>query len=321
MSPRHKRSEFTPPVLEVIETTRTQFKTAGLARLTIVSYERDFRVFVAWCKAAGREALPASADTVETYVTDLIGRGRKITTMERHVIGIQHTHRQAGYASPCGAGLRELLSGARRTLHEVPAQKEAVRLEDLKRMVAATGSDTPMGARDCALLLFGFASALRRSNLARLHPEDLTFTAKGILVHIDHEKQDRNGKGRRQLAVPFGQNEATCPVRAIRRWLDMRGGGPGALFCQVFHGLPNGRPILGNRIGQIVQESAARIGLDRKKYGAHSLRAGMATEALERGVNEVAIAQQTGHKSLDTLRLYFRSRDLFRGHACANLGL
>ena len=61
--------------------------------------------------------------------------------------------------------------------------------------------------------------------------------------------------------------------------------------------------------------------LPRLQYGAHSLRAGFVTEALECGVNEIAIARQTGHASLDTLRLYMRSRDPFKGNAAALVGL
>ncbi len=40
-------------------------------------------------------------------------------------------------------------------------------------MVATIGSSTPIAARNSAVLLFGFASALRRSSLARLRLADL----------------------------------------------------------------------------------------------------------------------------------------------------
>jgi len=138
-----------------------RYKTADLAPRTIASYQSDFRTFQAWCQAAGRVALPASADTVELYVTDLIGRGRKITTAERHAMGIKHAHREAGQASPCGAGFGELLAGARRTLCQMPAQKEAIGLADLKAMVKATGGGSPIALRDSALLLFGLAQTTR----------------------------------------------------------------------------------------------------------------------------------------------------------------
>jgi len=70
-----------------------------------------------------------------------------------------------------------------------------------------------------------------------------------------------------------------------------------------------------------VKRSVKSIGLNPALYGGHSLRAGFVTEAVEREVNLLAIAETTGHKSLKTLRRYFRPRDPFKGNACAQLGL
>jgi len=89
----------------------------------------------------------------------------------------------------------------------------------------------------------------------------------------------------------------------------------------VLRGHPNGKPLLANRITQIVQDAVRGIGLDARLYGAHSLRAGFVTEALEKGANEIAIARHTGHRDLTTLRRYFRGKSLFKGNAGAALGL
>jgi integrase len=318
-SPRHVAEEFAEFDMALAETERARFKGGGLAPLTILSYERDLRVFTAWCAAAHRCPLPATPETVELYAADMLRRGRKVTTLERHIVAIQRDHLIAGQVGPCGAELRSLLSGARRILCQRPNQKTALRVVDLRAMVTAIGCSTPIGARNSALLLFGFASALRRSSLARLNLEDLDFRPRGILVRIYREKQDRVGLGR-ELAVPRGKHSITCPVRALKRWIRWRGDDDGPVFQRVVNGRPNGKPILGNRICQIIQESAELVGL-QGTFGAHSLRSGLATEALENGCNEIAIAQQTGHASLESLRIYFRSRDLFRGNVCARLGL
>lgn len=304
----------------MIEAERSKYKNAALARHTVLSYERDWRVFCAWCAAAGRQALPATPETVELYVSDLLLRGRKVTTLERHASGIQYQHRVAGHEGPCGPELRALLCGARRVLCQQPTQKEAITVEDLRKMVRAIGTKTPIAARNTALLLFGFASALRRSTLAGLRLDQLTFGRLGIEAWIEHEKQDREGHGRK-LAVPYGKHKRTCPVLAVERWIEYRGAGPGPLFQGVMGGHVTGKGILPNRIGQIVQESAALIGLDRRLYGAHSMRAGCVSEALANGASTILLARQTGHASIDTLRLYERSRDLFRGNAAEFLGL
>jgi integrase len=170
------------------------------------------------------------------------------------------------------------------------------------------------------LLIFGYATALRRSTLAQLRVEDIQFTRDGFMVRARNEKQDRKGDGR-LIAVPFGKRATTCPVKILRHWLQVRGPEPGALFCCVMRQCPTGKHLHGNRIAQIVQEAVAAIGLDPRQYGAHSMRAGFVSEALANGASQIMVARQTGHASIETLRIYERGRNLFRGNAAGMVGL
>ena len=80
-------------------------------------------------------------------------------------------------------------------------------------------------------------------------------------------------------------------------------------------------PLQPERVCQILQAAVARIGLDPRLYGSHSLRAGFVTQAGECGVGELLIASQTGHRDMATLRRYFRRRDVFHANASAMIGL
>jgi integrase len=55
----------------------------------------------------------------------------------------------------------------------------------------------------------------------------------------------------------------------------------------------------------------ASIGRNPEDFGAHSLRAGMITEALEHGASEAAIMKRTGQKSSSTVQRYFRPASAF----------
>jgi integrase len=66
-SPRHAHVQFTKPDLVLAEAERLKFKNARLALSTTLSYERDWRVFTAWCQAAQLWCLPATTETVELY--------------------------------------------------------------------------------------------------------------------------------------------------------------------------------------------------------------------------------------------------------------
>lgn len=319
-SPRHAPARFKSPDFAQLDDLRATYKSMNLMPRTVASYAADVRVFTAWCAAAKLDALPATENTLELYLTDLLQHGRKLTTLERHCFAIQGKHRAAGYSSPYGAGAKKLLIGARRRLAQLPDQKAALETRDLRAILRKIGSRTAICARNSALLVFGFATALRRASLACLRREDVQFTRDGFTVDVRHEKQDRKGNVRR-VAVPFGKRLLTCPVKVLRRWLHWRGDDQGALFCRCLNGIPDRIGIKGNRIAQIVQESVTLIGLDRRHYAAHSLRAGFASEALSRGVNELAVVKQTGHASLNTLRIYDRTRNLFIGNAAGMVGL
>jgi integrase len=70
------------------------------------------------------------------------------------------------------------------------------------------GTDRP-GARDRALLLLGFAGALRRSELVALDIEHVTWMRNGLKLLIERSKTDAEGEGA-EIAIPGGQADETC---------------------------------------------------------------------------------------------------------------
>ena len=62
-------------------------------------------------------------------------------------------------------------------------------------MVDLIDITTQQGRRDWALLLLGFAAALRRSELVALDVADLKFVNQGLLVTIVSSKTDQESHG------------------------------------------------------------------------------------------------------------------------------
>ena len=181
--------------------------------------------------------------------------------------------------------------------------------------------DRLIACRDRALLLLGFAGAMRRSELVGLDVADVVETADGLVVTIRRSKTDQEGQGRK-IGIPYGSKLATCPVRSLRAWRARAKIKEGSLFRQVNrHGkVLEGR--LGDRtVALVVKRAVAATGVDAASYAGHSLRAGLATAAAMAGVSERVIQGQTGHKSLPILRRYIREGSLFRENAAAEVGL
>jgi integrase len=170
-------------------------------------------------------------------------------------------------------------------------------------------------------LLLGFAGAFRRSELALLETSEVRETEEGLVVRVSRSKTDQEARGR-EVAIPYGSDPGTCPVRASRAWIEAAGLQGGPLFRRIDrHAHLNARALHKDSIGQIVKRAARAAGLDPKLYAGHSLRAGFCTQAYMNGAREFDIMRQTGHRSLETLRKYIRGRGLFRDNAATKLGL
>jgi site-specific recombinase XerD len=68
-------------------------------------------------------------------------------------------------------------------------------------------------------------------------------------------------------------------------------------------------------VADIVKAHARRAGLDPKQFAGHSLRSGFLTSAAARGASIFKMADQSRHKSMNTLRGYVRDAEIFKDHA------
>jgi integrase len=307
-------------LLEILENAQGFLKTS-VADSTKDIYARDWKGFVRWCDGLGLPHLPSSPDVVACYFTSLAMKDFRITTIRRHCAAIAAVHREAGYPAPTShPAIKELLRGITRQIGSPAKPVDALLSEDIKRMAAAL-PDTFMGARDKALILIGFAGAFRRSEIVGLNVDDVSNRNEGIVVLLKRSKTDQAGEGR-WVGIPYGKNPDTCPVTALRRWLEISGLGEGA----IFRGLDKHNHLVSDRlscrsVGNVIKRAAKAAGLDPEKYSGHSLRSGHCTQASRAGIAEHIIAQQTGHRSLTSLKRYIRLGRIFEENSADALDL
>jgi integrase len=225
--------------------------------------------------------------------------------LRRRITGIRSAHRRLGLIPPAAEGARKMIHELARRGQGTARPKRAVTLDELGRMVRGC-DDSDVGLRDRALLLVGFASGLRRSELVALDVEDVRFDRRGIELRIRRSKTDQEGQGR-VVAVFQGKRPATCPVRALRLWMRRCCGVTGALWIG-FRG-PECRPagrLSAQGVREIVRKRASGVGICCDELGAHSLRAGCVTAAIEGGASLPAVMERTGHRSVGMLARYYR---------------
>jgi integrase len=286
----------------------------GRAPNTEHGYASDWRVFTKWCFDSGRDALPCTAETLRIFALYELDRlDRRVTTVRRHLASIIDVHRRKGLPEPSTAEARRVIGNVRRERREQPKGKLALEPPDLVRVAELCDPTSNSGMRDRAVVVLGFATALRRSELARVQLNDVTFEPQGIRVRIPYSKTDQDGIGD-VIDVWPGQRESTDPVRVLKAWIAKRGTWEGPLFCPVIQEQVRKKGITGESITNVMKRVCARAGLDPAGYAAHSLRAGAVTASSDIGREDGEIAKKLSrHRNVAMIRIYNRGRRAFAG--------
>lgn len=283
------------------------------------AYQMELSRFASWCAEAGRVALPATPETVTGYITHLTltpssktGRPLAPSSIERALAAIRTAHEMAGAHKPETKGARKVLSGYRERLalakdDAARARKAAPAVPDaLRAMLATLDRSTLAGKRDAVLLLLGYATAARISELAALDIADVAETEDGLLVTIYRRKI----KKFTESAVPYGKDPVTCPVRAVRALaaaMADEGRTSGPLLVRIDrhgyiappltrHGRPIGDPagrMSTDAIADVIGRAADDAGLTGQ-WSGHSLRRGFATAARRAGASLERIGRHGG---------------------------
>jgi site-specific recombinase XerD len=178
-------------LVELEERARSYARSSKAAN-TLRAYESDLRHFGAWCEGRGLGAFPAEAETVALYLVDHAER-LAVSTLRRRLAAISEAHQAARFENPTiDPAVRVTWTGIRRTHGKAPDAKEAAVTEVVAAMVGPLG-DRLLDVRDRAILLLGFAGALRRSQLSALDVADVVETGEGLRISVGRSKPRSTG--------------------------------------------------------------------------------------------------------------------------------
>lgn len=265
-------------------------------------YAFAWRRWVSWCAGRGIAPFPAEPAAVCAYLTECAEQGLSLATIDSACSAIGHQHRSHGAVDPVDHdAVRRVRRGLRRIIGRAPRRPtRPLTVADVRQIVTAIDRTTDRGVRDTALLLLGFAGALRRSELAALTLADLEPKPGGLLLHLRRSKTDQEARGQ-VVGIAHGRHALTDPIAALDAWLDLRGVAAGPVFTSLRQGGPALRPLSGNAVSALVKERALAAGLSSGRISGHSLRAGHATSAALGGIGIDRIAAQTRHRRIDIL--------------------
>ena len=174
---------------------------------------------------------------------------------------------------------------------------KAISVDEVTRILEATGTDTATGMRDRALLEFLYSTGARISEAVGLDVDDISLQeaeAGPAIVRLF-------GKGSKERLVPLGSYGARALdaylVRA-RPLLAVKGKGTPALFLNA-----RGGRISRQSAWTILKAAAEKANIT-KDVSPHTLRHSFATHLLEGGADVRVVQELLGHASVTTTQVY-----------------
>ena len=236
--------------------------------------------------------------TVSLYLIHLSQTYSSNSKIEEAVCAISWAHNIAGYDNPCLSTLvKSCKEGAIRETSRPVQKKEPLLPEHLLLLTEKYGksSNCLSDIRLLTLCLLGFAGFLRFSEIVNIRRSHITFHSDHVSLFIARSKTDKYNQGSHVCIAKTGTQ--TCPVNMLSRYLQMAGiisTSDEYIFRQItFLKKSNSyklrdvtKPLSYTRAREIILASLEGIGLDKSKFGIHSLRRGGATAACAAGISD-----------------------------------
>lgn len=185
----------------------------------------------------------------------------------------------------------DLAVGVERVRGERLPRGRALTPSELRALFAGCDPHIAGGARDAALLALLYGAGLRRAEAAALD-----------IAHVDPSGAIRVlGKGNRERLV----HATGGALRALERWLAVRGAEPGPLFVPLARG---GRPkrsrLSDHGIFLILRRLAAAAQV--AAFSPHDCRRTFISDLLDLGVDIATVQRMAGHRDVTTTARYDR---------------
>jgi hypothetical protein len=275
-------------------------------RLAAEELFMDFAIWLAVCRPSGR---PISVRTIKKYLSQV--RAWHLRTFRTHLCG------DLDYKQ-----LADMLKGVCRHVKQPPKLRRwGVRTQDLAeaiRRYLSSGSVEDENWR--AALEVAFCGLLRGAEVSLQDGEEFDpgrhLTRADVKFRTDSDgrvyavirmrpAKGKPGQGKSVPLILGGGGSMLDPVRALRRLFAMDPVAPEDEATTPLFRRASGAAIRVAETRDVVKALMALLGLDARRFGAHSLRIGGASAALAAGLSPAAI-RAAGRWASDVYELYCR---------------
>ena len=297
------------PVLQAFFTERliAQRQVSGH---TVAAYRDTFRLLLAFAhERTGTAPCDLRLDDLDAALTGAFlehlrrDRGNSARTRNARLSAIHSLFGYAALRHPEHAALIQ------RVLAIPPARSgkataSLLTRQETEALLAAPDRTGWTGRRDHALLALAAQTGLRVSELTALTRAD---------VHLGPGPHVRcTGKGRKERCTPV----TTQVARALRAWLDERGGGPDSPVFPTSRGQPLSRDAVELPVARHAKTAQATCPAPRSKtVSPHVLRHTAAMALLHAGTDITVTAPWPGHEHAETAQIYIHADQAIKQRA------
>lgn len=271
----------------------------GLAKNTLAAYRRDLERYLQFLEKRGIErAKKVQRADVTDFAQDIRdgadgGSPLSARSAARTVVAVRGLHKfwvlegtttqnPASEVQPPSVGQR------------LP---KSLSVDEVRRILEATESDTPAGLRDRALLEFLYSTGARITEAISLDVDD---------IFVDQQLSGPGmvrvrGKGSKERIVPMGRFAVEALENYLvrtRPLLVAKGKGTPALFLNL-----RGGRLSRQSAWTIIQHAAERAQIG-KEVSPHTMRHSFATHLLQGGADVRVVQELLGHASVTTTQVY-----------------
>ena len=286
------------PALKLLARSLPDCIEHSKAKNTQVKYYRGFARWRSWpSKFTEVNVLPACSIYIALFGFKLFQDNVSCHIIDEVYYGIKWVHVISGYKNPCNSPIViNILEAAKRLLSVPVKKKEPVTPEIMQSLFQRFGGSdaTHSDLRLLTLCTLGYAGFLRFSELATLRRCDFVFDTSYMCVFIERSKTDIYRDGASVLVAETAT--PTCPVALCKRYFNsayIRPCSQEYIFRSLSfmpsentYKLRGSSPLSYTRAREIVLSAFESIGLNKKSFGLHSLRAGGASAAANANVND-----------------------------------
>ena len=272
----------------------------AFSRNTVRALRADLAVFASWCRANGAVTLPASPQTIATFVRAMAAV-RTPATVRRYVASIGAAHRAIDRGAVLESPDGKLALKRMHRQHGRRQQQVLGLTWPLRQRLIAVPAERLIDVRNRAIVAVAYDAMLRRVELTALAVHDLAVEVDGgATLLVRRGKTDSEGHGDVVYLAPD-------TVAIVSNWLARSGIVDRRLFRSVTKGGCIGQRLHPSQIPRIVKAMARRAGLPPDvvaSLSGHSARIGAVQDMIACGIELPAILQAGRWKSTAMVNRY-----------------